>query len=83
MQQEVNARTLALDAQRRGAGELPPERQRDYNDLSREQGQLADLLLDLTKPPKKPADEGDQLQRELKQDLRGPQDGEAPEEPNP
>ncbi|HWC90365.1 MAG TPA: hypothetical protein VG433_11935 [Pirellulales bacterium] len=83
MQQDVYQRTAALDAKRGGIKTLPAGQQRDFDELSREQGQLADLLTDLAKPAKKPADEGDELRRDLKRDSRGGQNGDSLEEIKP
>ena len=83
MQADVNERTLALEAKRRNVEALPKHEQHDFEELSHEQGQLADLLIDLTKPPEKPTTEGDELQRELKRDARGSQDAERLEELKP
>lgn len=55
MQDDVNARTKALEDRYRGASELPPEAQREYEELSEQQGTIAELILKLAKS----ADEND------------------------
>jgi hypothetical protein len=52
MQQDLNDRTRNLGELLRKQKELTPEQQRDFSALSEEQGRLADLLLELTKPDK-------------------------------
>jgi membrane protein implicated in regulation of membrane protease activity len=54
LQDELNARTAALDS-RAGSGGLSDEQAREYARLSREQGQLAELVERLAQPPE---DEG-------------------------
>ena len=72
MQEDVNSRTKELDeAQRQGA--LTPDQRREFEQLSEEQGRLADLLLNLLG---KEADSGaDDAMPELKpDDLKSPRD---------
>jgi len=47
MQDDVNQRTEALDKAHRGAAELPPDAQREYEELSEQQGVIAELTLKL------------------------------------
>ncbi|HEY5315425.1 MAG TPA: hypothetical protein VIK18_23040, partial [Pirellulales bacterium] len=84
MQQDVYDRTTALDAKSRAA-QAPAGQRREFDELSREQGQLADLLIDLAKPAKKPADEGAELHRDLKRESEsgGSQDAQPIEEIKP
>lgn len=49
MQDDVNQRTAALDEAHRDADELPPEAQREYQELSEQQGIIAELTLKLAK----------------------------------
>ena len=48
LQQEVNTRTRDLDQSLGGKTTLTPEEQQEYTQLSEEQGQLADLIRNLT-----------------------------------
>ncbi|HEV3024899.1 MAG TPA: hypothetical protein VGX76_20630, partial [Pirellulales bacterium] len=50
MQDDLNSRTEALNGATRGRLPLSPEQQEAFRELSEEQGQLADLLLELSKP---------------------------------
>ncbi len=52
MQQDLNERTRSLGELLRKQKELTPEQQQDFSALGEEQGRLADLLLELTKPDK-------------------------------
>ncbi|OYV88574.1 MAG: hypothetical protein B7Z73_08290 [Planctomycetia bacterium 21-64-5] len=49
MQDDVNQRTEALDKAHHGAAELPPDAQREYEELSEQQGVIAELTLKLAK----------------------------------
>ncbi len=62
LQQEINRRTTALEAARDEAGELTPVQQQEQDALAVEQGELAELLLELSKPPAgNPEDDPDSL----------------------
>lgn len=50
MQEYLNARTRALEETLTKTKQLTPEQLEEYTALSQEQGKLADLLLELTKP---------------------------------
>lgn len=60
MQDDVNRRTKALDEAHRDAGELSPEAQSEYRELSEQQGLIAELILKLSgmgeTPDKEPAE---------------------------
>jgi hypothetical protein len=75
MQDELNQRTEAIDDANRGMLPLSPEQQKAYLELSEEQGQLADLLLELSKPAtEKPEDDPEKLpELELDQGLESEQ----------
>jgi hypothetical protein len=49
MQQEINRRTTEIEDQRR-SGALSPELEQELIELSAEQGRLADLMLNLSRP---------------------------------
>jgi hypothetical protein len=57
MQESLNERTRTLEEAYRKAKTLTPNEQQEYAELSEEQGRLADLLLDLTKPPPEEKDD--------------------------
>jgi hypothetical protein len=62
MQQDINRRTIELDAKRARNETLSDEELQTLEDLAREQGQLADLALDLTvSSAEKPEDDPDNL----------------------
>lgn len=48
MQEDVNARTKALEQTYRDAGDLTPEAQQEYRDLSQQQGLIAEMILKLS-----------------------------------
>ena len=50
LQQEINERTEALDELRRRNKELTPEQTREAERLATDQGALADLVRDMTRP---------------------------------
>ena len=52
MQQDLNERTRGIAELARKQKQLTPEQQQDLSALGEEQGRLADLLLELTKPDK-------------------------------
>lgn len=67
MQEEINRRTEAIQQLRRDGQELSGELSQELTDLAAEQGQLADLLFDLTQALRNnPEDDPDNLP-----DLRG------------
>ena len=47
MQQEINRRTAEIEKQAAKAQNLTPEQEKELDDLSQEQGKLADLVLNL------------------------------------
>jgi hypothetical protein len=57
LQQEINERTEALDELRRRNQKLTPEQTQDAARLAGEQGSLADLVRDLTKPKRDDGEE--------------------------
>jgi hypothetical protein len=57
LQQEINERTEALDELRRRKGKLTPEQTRDAERLANDQGALADLVGDLTRPKRDDGEE--------------------------
>ncbi|HUY31257.1 MAG TPA: hypothetical protein VMV69_00645 [Pirellulales bacterium] len=62
MQDQLNLRTEAVDDAARGMLPLSPEQRKAYLELSEEQGQLADLLLELSQPAgEKPEDDPEKL----------------------
>ncbi|MDE2509439.1 MAG: hypothetical protein KGM43_19760, partial [Planctomycetota bacterium] len=52
LQQEINDRTEDLDATKTRKGALAPEQEKELTRLRDEQGTLADMTRDLTKPKK-------------------------------
>ncbi|MGA2031544.1 MAG: hypothetical protein ABSG68_04755 [Thermoguttaceae bacterium] len=56
MQEDINARTRQLQEQIGAAKELTARQLREYNELSDEQGRLADMVLQLLKPAPNPED---------------------------
>jgi hypothetical protein len=64
MQDDVNARTKALDDSRHDAAELTPAAQQEYQELSEQQGLIADLLLKLARPGEADEEEADAAEME-------------------
>jgi hypothetical protein len=58
MQDDVNQRTKALDEAYRDAAELPPDAMREYQELSQQQGVIAELTLKLAKMGESQNEEG-------------------------
>jgi hypothetical protein len=61
LQEEVNLRTRKLEEQFGGAPNVPEDARREYSELSRQQGRLADLLLNLLTPAEDPESNPDAL----------------------
>ncbi len=57
MQEDVNERTKALQEAFQRKGNLSPEQLQEYSQLSEEQTQLADMVLNLSKPSDKPPED--------------------------
>jgi hypothetical protein len=61
MQEEIHRRTVALESLRVRKGSLTPEHVRELGELARQQGQLADLLANMSPPREdKPSDAPDE-----------------------
>jgi hypothetical protein len=58
MQQEINRRTAEIEKQAANAQNLTPEQEKELDDLSQEQGKLADLVLNLGEKAAKQAASG-------------------------
>jgi hypothetical protein len=62
LQEEVNRRTAELDAARVRQGQLSATQLQEVEDLAREQGRLADLIIDLSRAAEqKPEDHPETL----------------------
>ncbi len=57
LQQEINERTDSLDEKKRRNQKLNPEQTADLQKLGEEQGVLADLVRDLTRPKRDDGEE--------------------------
>ncbi len=61
LQEAINARTAELEVHRARQGSLTEERQQELNGLARQQGRLADMVLELIKASAPPDDESPEL----------------------
>ena len=57
LQQEINERTEALDEQQRRHHKLMPEQAAELKRIGEEQGTLADLVRDMTRPKREDGEE--------------------------
>jgi hypothetical protein len=57
LQEEINERTEYFDEQKRRGKELTPEQAAELDKLHEDQGALADLVRDLTRPKKDDAED--------------------------
>jgi hypothetical protein len=63
MQEGINARVRDLFEESKNGRNLTPEEQQEYAELSQQQGELADLLLNMSKP--EPDEQQDDLKKLL------------------
>jgi hypothetical protein len=80
MQEEVHERTKGLQETLERKGNLTPEQLQEYSQLSEEQTQLADMVLNLSKPSDKPPEDdpgklpSTRQDNDLKEKLKSPLD---------
>jgi hypothetical protein len=61
LQEAINARTAELESRRARQGSLTADQQQELDSLARQQGRLADMVLELIKASAPPNDEGPEL----------------------
>ena len=61
LQEAINARTTELESRRARQGSLTTDQQQELDSLARQQGRLADMVLELIKASAQPKDEGPEL----------------------
>jgi hypothetical protein len=61
LQEAINARTGELESRRARQGSLTADQQQELDSLARQQGRLADMVLELIKASAQPEDEGAEL----------------------
>jgi DNA-binding transcriptional regulator GbsR (MarR family) len=69
MQEDVNQRTAAIEKARGKTDPLTAEQDEEYDQLSREQSQLADLILDLFQPSEEDPENNPELLPDLGKEL--------------
>ena len=61
LQEAINARTAELESRRTRQGSITADQQQELDSLARQQGRLADMVLELIKASAQPDDEGPEL----------------------